>query len=57
MAPERLAVQQEDALVALTRRGDVRLGDDPVAAARGEQLQHRARVPVSSPQQHNAAPP
>ena len=49
-----LAVEQEDALVALARRRHVLLGHHPVAPARGEQLEHRRGVAVTTLEQHHA---
>jgi hypothetical protein len=51
---ERFAIQQEDPLVSLPRRGDVRLHHRPLPPARGEELEDRGRVAVVPREQHDA---
>ena len=50
----RLAVDQDDALVALAHLGQVALGDHRLAAALGEHLQQRVEVLVVGPHAEHA---
>jgi len=51
---DRLAVDQDDALVALAHLRQVALGDHGLAAALGEHFQQRVKVLVVGPHAENA---
>jgi hypothetical protein len=52
-----LAIDQDDALVALAHLGQVALGDHRLAAALGEHLEQRAKFSSSGRTRNTPAPP